>query len=76
MPTGAPVIPVGIWGTNALWPRAGLDRGALLRRPALAICYGPPVVPGDQPPSEFRERYREALEVQVTRARRLVGDTG
>jgi 1-acyl-sn-glycerol-3-phosphate acyltransferase len=76
MPTGAPVIPVGIWGTNAVWPRTGIVRAALVRRPALAIVYGPPLVPGDGSPSEFRERYREALEIQVAQARRLAGDAG
>lgn len=74
LPTGAPVIPVGIWGTQRLWSRTGIDRAALLRRPSLAIVFGPPLLPAGSTPSEFRERYREALEVQLARARQLAGD--
>lgn len=74
LPTGAPVIPVGIWGTQRLWSKTGIDRAALLRRPSLAIVFGPPLLPAGSTPSEFRERYREALEVQLARARQLAGD--
>jgi 1-acyl-sn-glycerol-3-phosphate acyltransferase len=74
IPTGAPVIPVGIWGTQAVWPKAGLDRAALWHRPRIAIVYGPPLMPGGSTPTEFRERYREALEGQLARAQQLAGD--
>ena len=77
IPTAAPVIPVGIWGTQALWPRDGLIRGALLRRPRFAIVFGPPVMPaseGAEAPSDFRGRYLAALELVVARARSLAGD--
>jgi 1-acyl-sn-glycerol-3-phosphate acyltransferase len=77
IPTGAPVIPVGIWGTQALWPREGLIRGALLRRPRFAMVFGPAVVPaaeGAEAPSDFRGRYLAALELVVVRARSLAGD--
>lgn len=77
IPTGAPVIPVGIWGTQTLWPRDGLIRRALLRRPRFAMVFGPAVVPapeGAEAPSEFRARYLAALELVVARARSLAGD--
>ena len=75
IPTGAPVIPVGIWGTQAVWSKAGgLDRAALRRRPALAIVFGPALMPAGSTPAEFRERYREALEAQLARAHALAGE--
>jgi putative phosphoserine phosphatase/1-acylglycerol-3-phosphate O-acyltransferase len=74
VPTGAPVIPVGIWGTQRVWPKAGLDRAALLRRPRLAIVFGPPIMPAGDTPTEFRERCRLALEAQLARAQQLAGD--
>jgi 1-acyl-sn-glycerol-3-phosphate acyltransferase len=74
VPTGAPVVPVGIWGTQTVWPKAGLDRPALLRRPRLAIVFGPAIMPAGSTPAEFRERYREALEARLSRARQLAGD--
>jgi hypothetical protein len=67
------VIPVGIWGTHQVWPKAGLDRSAILRRPSLAIVFGTALTPAGSTPAEFRERYREALEAQVARARQLTG---
>jgi 1-acyl-sn-glycerol-3-phosphate acyltransferase len=77
LPSGAPVVPVGIWGTQEVWPRAGLDFRGLLRRHRLAIVYGPALVAHpDGSPTAFRERYREALEATVTRARALAGDGG
>jgi len=42
--TGAPVIPVGIWGIQQRWPRAGLRLEPPLR-PTVAVAFGPPVVP-------------------------------
>jgi 1-acyl-sn-glycerol-3-phosphate acyltransferase len=74
IPTGAPVIPVGVWGTQEVWPKAGLDRTALLRRPRLAIVFGPPLMPAGSTPAEFRERFRMALEAQLARAQQLAGD--
>lgn len=74
VPTGAPVVPVGIWGTQRVWAKAGVDRAALLRRPHLAIVFGPPIMPAGSTPTEFRERYRVALEAQLARAQQLAGD--
>ena len=77
IPTGAPVIPIGIWGTQSLWPRTGLRRPMLVRRPRFAMVFGSPVVPapeGAEVPSDFRERYVAALQEVVARARSLAED--
>jgi putative phosphoserine phosphatase/1-acylglycerol-3-phosphate O-acyltransferase len=43
--TGAPVIPLGLWGTERVWPRASRlpDLTALLHPPRVRIRVGPPV---------------------------------
>lgn len=74
LPSGAPVMPVGIWGTHEVWPRSGLDPSSLLRRHTLALVYGEAVrARPDESPGEFRERYRAALEIAVSRARTIAG---
>ncbi|MGH2539130.1 MAG: lysophospholipid acyltransferase family protein [Actinomycetota bacterium] len=74
IPSGAPVVPVGIWGTQAVWPREGLERASLLRRHTMALVYGDPLIahPGESP-TGFRGRYRAALEDAVSRARTIAG---
>jgi 1-acyl-sn-glycerol-3-phosphate acyltransferase len=75
IPAGAPVVPVGIWGTHEVWPRAGLDRSSLGRRHTLALVYGEAIVPHPgESPGSFRERYRDGLEAVVLRARTIAGD--
>lgn len=75
LPSNTPVIPVGIWGTQATWPRRGFDPRALLRRPRLAFVYGQALVPAPgESPISFRDRYRIALLEQVRRARALAED--
>jgi 1-acyl-sn-glycerol-3-phosphate acyltransferase len=74
VPSGAPVIPVGIWGTQRIWSKTGLDRSALWHRPRLAIVFGPVLMPAGSSPTELRERYREALEAQLARAQQLAED--
>jgi 1-acyl-sn-glycerol-3-phosphate acyltransferase len=74
LPTGVPIVPIGVWGTNALWPKSGARWGRVLSRPRLAMVYGPPIVPhgsAEDPGDidELRERVRGALEAQVARAR-------
>lgn len=77
IPTGAPVIPVGIWGTQARWPRSGLTLRRPLR-PALAFAYGPPVLPPSEGADQaaFLERVGQAIAEQVRVARTLTGDPG
>jgi 1-acyl-sn-glycerol-3-phosphate acyltransferase len=75
LPTGAPVIPVGIWGTQTRFPRGGI-RWTRPLRPRLALTFGPPLLPfGDvEDPDDveaFLERIREHLDTQVAHARRL-----
>jgi 1-acyl-sn-glycerol-3-phosphate acyltransferase len=70
IPIGAPVIPVGITGTDVRWPRSGLTVRRPLR-PVLVFSYGPPL----QPPADvaglpdFLSRIGDAIEEQVGRAR-------
>jgi 1-acyl-sn-glycerol-3-phosphate acyltransferase len=68
--TGAPVIPVGIWGTQRRWPQRGPIFERPWRRPRLAIVFGPPILAHPQDDLEaFGRRVGEALEGQVRRAR-------
>jgi 1-acyl-sn-glycerol-3-phosphate acyltransferase len=78
VPTGAPVIPVGIWGPQRRWPRAGRRWGPPWR-PILALSFGAPIDPeggaadrGDL--DRFVASLREALERQLADARRLARD--
>lgn len=78
LPTGAPVIPVGIWGTHRRWPRGGRRWGRPWR-PRLAIAFGQPIDPkGDADVQAdldaFVEIVRRRLEEQVEAARTLVDD--
>ena len=77
LPTGAPVIPVGIWGTQSRWPRTGLRLGRPWR-PPVAIAFGNPILPvGDaEDPAaidSLTDRVREGLQRQLARARELTG---
>jgi 1-acyl-sn-glycerol-3-phosphate acyltransferase len=73
--TDAPVVPVGIWGTQARWPKPGLH----LRppwRPVVAICYGEPIPPkGDAGSTAdvqaFTDAITDAIASQAERARKL-----
>jgi len=77
LPTGAPIVPVGIWGTQGRWPRSGPSFERPLR-PHLGLSFGPPLLPsGDAEDvhdvENLLERVRAALDDQVVRARRLAG---
>ena len=39
---GAPIVPVGLWGTHARWPRSGLRWDRPLRS-TVHVVYGPPI---------------------------------
>lgn len=78
LPTGAPVIPVGIWGTHRRWPKDG-RRWTRPIRPRLGIAFGARIDPqGDvtkqQDVDAFVERVRLALEDRVVEARALARD--
>jgi 1-acyl-sn-glycerol-3-phosphate acyltransferase len=74
LPTGAPVIPVGLWGTQSRWPKSGLTWKRPWR-PALGIAFGEPMLPAgdidDGDVEDFQERLRVNLGRQVERARAL-----
>jgi 1-acyl-sn-glycerol-3-phosphate acyltransferase len=73
--TGAPVVPVGMWGTQHRWPKSGLH----LRRPwrpRFAVSYGDPIrVHGDEgSPADVQllaEEIMTAIAEQTDRARAL-----
>jgi 1-acyl-sn-glycerol-3-phosphate acyltransferase len=72
LPTGAPVIPVGIWGSQRRWSAAGPNWSRLWHREPLAIVYGPALHPHPEDDLEsFSERLGVALEEQVRRARAI-----
>ncbi len=73
--TGAPVIPVGIWGVQQRWGKDGLTYGRPVR-PYVGVAFGPPVIPvGDaKSRTDVRvttDRLMAALAEQVGTARRL-----
>jgi putative phosphoserine phosphatase / 1-acylglycerol-3-phosphate O-acyltransferase len=77
--TAAPVIPVGIWGTQVRWSKTGRHYGKPWR-PRLAFVLGEAVAPSGDPTdpddlAAFIQRVREAIEVQVARARALTETT-
>jgi len=70
---GAPVVPLGLWGTQARWPRSGL-RLRLPLRPRVAVEIGAPVEPhGDvNEPTDvraFTEEVMRAIEASAAQAR-------
>lgn len=76
--SGAPVVPVGIWGTHDRWPRSGLRSGRPLRTPVV-LAFGDPILPdGDRDANlerieSFTGRIGAGIERQITEARRLRG---
>ena len=72
---GCPVIPVGLWGPQRRYPKAGLHFRAPAR-PPLGVAFGPPIsAEGDarhRPDVQaLTDRIGEALREQVEIARRL-----
>jgi len=78
LPTGAPVIPLGIWGTHRRWPKGHRNWGRPLR-PGLGVAFGEPIEPsGDASDPDdveaFLDLVRRRLEEQIRAARILGGD--
>jgi len=76
--TGAPVVPVGIWGTQDRWPHEGLHWGRPWR-PGLAVTFGEPIEPEGDPESRadvgrFLDRVMSGIAEQVEVARTLAGE--
>jgi len=77
--TGAPVVPVGIWGTQDRWPKAGLHYRRPWRR-TIAVVYGESIEPrGDAESLEdaqvFTDLVMNGIAKQVAEARTLA-ETG
>ncbi len=73
--TGAPVVPVGIWGTHDRWPKGGLHYRRPIRR-TIAIVYGEPIEPeGDADSQEdiqvFTDLVMTGIAKQAAEARIL-----
>jgi len=71
----APVVPVGIWGTQGRWPKLGLHFRRPWR-PVVAISYGEPIPPkGDAGSTAdvqaFTDVITDAIAAQTDRAREL-----
>lgn len=76
--TGAPVVPVGIWGTQDRWPHPGLHFRRPWR-PPLALAFGEPIEPDGDAGSEddverFVDRVMSGIADQVEVARAMTGD--
>jgi 1-acyl-sn-glycerol-3-phosphate acyltransferase len=68
---GAPVIPVGIWGTQARWPRSGLTFGPPLR-PTVALAFGRPILPTDlSDPLDDVQAFTELVMAGIAEQTRL-----
>lgn len=60
--TGAPVIPVGLWGTERVWPRnVRFPRLALNDRPLVTVTVGSPVELGHESPEADTKRIMAAI---------------
>jgi 1-acyl-sn-glycerol-3-phosphate acyltransferase len=73
--TGAPVVPVGIWGTQQRWPRSGLRWGRPFRT-TIALEFGAPVVGAGDPDlpedtQQLTELVMERIAEGVDRAREV-----
>jgi 1-acyl-sn-glycerol-3-phosphate acyltransferase len=71
----APVIPVGVWGTQRRWPKEGLRLTSPVR-PGVGVSYGEPILPEGSPKhrpdvSALTDRIMAGIGEQVARARRL-----
>jgi 1-acyl-sn-glycerol-3-phosphate acyltransferase len=65
---GAPIVPVGIWGTQARWPR-GLPTLRPPLRPPLTIAFGVAIDPDAGPASpEHVDRLTERVHAGISRA--------
>lgn len=75
-PLGAPVIPMGIWGTQVPWPREGFRAGSHRWRPRVAVVVADPIPPPHAGESglSFRLRLRHAMAAPLLRARAITGD--
>lgn len=60
--TGAPVIPVGLWGTERVWPRSSrLPKFSLTDRPVVTATVGPPVKLAHRSPDADTKKMMKAI---------------
>ena len=60
--TGVPVIPVGLWGTEKVWPRSGrLPNMNPIERPAVSAVVGDPIELDREDPDVDTKRIMSAL---------------
>lgn len=59
--TRAPVIPVGLWGTEHVWPRSSRLPRISLRRPLVTVRVGPPVELAYDDPDADTRRIMDAI---------------
>lgn len=65
--TGAPVVPVGIWGTQHRWPHRGLHLRRPIRR-TVALSFGEPMEPrGDVGSADDLQRFTELVMTEIAR---------
>lgn len=70
--TGAPIVPIGIWGTERVWPRnSKLPRiEGLVERPDVVIVVGEPkAYPGDDPKAETEALMNTIVDLLPPEAR-------
>jgi putative phosphoserine phosphatase/1-acylglycerol-3-phosphate O-acyltransferase len=60
--TGAPVIPVGLWGTEKVWPRSSrLPKMSLTDRPLVTATVGRPVALNHRSPDSDTKKIMKAI---------------
>lgn len=70
--TGAPVVPIGIWGTERVWPRSSRFPNVLhlLRPPKVRVRVGKPLVLSGPDAVAETERLMDAISARLPKAAR------
>ncbi len=64
--TDVPVIPIGIWGTEHVWPRnSRLPNVSFTDRPTVQVSVGPPVKIKGKSPNADTKRIMKAISAQL-----------
>ncbi len=61
-----PILPIGITGSDVVWPRGGLPRFRPWRRPTVDVRLGPPIEIGDASDEEVVAATRAAITSLLT----------
>ena len=76
--SGAPVVPIGLWGTEEVWPRSQRwpNMLNLADPPTVRIRVGPPIdLPGGSPEADSAMVMEAIVDLLPDEARRAVGPT-